>query len=129
MAVMALVGCNSRLATPVLDVKYDEVERLSVASAQQINVGDGQSEVIKALGTPNIISKSSSGNTSWVYDRIGSYFETVETTMGGGLRLFGYGRASGKVTKSAVTSKTFIVVIDFDQDSNVANLTYRYTQY
>ena len=64
MAFMALVGFNSKLATPVLDVKYDEVERLSIVSAQQINVGDGQPEVIKALGISNIIDLYSFGKTT-----------------------------------------------------------------
>lgn len=124
-----LTSCQSLTDTPILDSTTEKAETLTVASVQLINVGDGQSEVIKLLGMPNIITKSTSGNASWVYDKVGTYFELVEASTDGGLRLFGFRRETGTVTKSVVTSKTFIIIVDFDEKSNVAELSYRYTQY
>ena len=129
ISTIALSSCQSLTDTPILDSTSEKIETLSVASVQLINVGDGQSEVIKLLGMPNIITKSTSGNTSWVYDKVGTYFELVEASTDGGLRLFGSRKETGTVTKSVVTSKTFIIIVDFDEKSNVAELSYRYTQY
>ena len=48
--------------------------KLTPGKVQQ-NVAKGMSstEVIKALGTPNIITKDKTGKTSWVYDKVSTY--------------------------------------------------------
>ena len=40
---------------------------------QNISKGMSSTEVIKALGTPNIITKDKTGKTSWVYDKVSTY--------------------------------------------------------
>ena len=48
--------------------------KLTAGKVQQ-NVSKGMSstEVVKALGTPNIITKDKTGKTSWVYDKVSTY--------------------------------------------------------
>ena len=40
---------------------------------QNISKGMSSTEVIKALGSPNIITKDKTGKTSWVYDKVSTY--------------------------------------------------------
>ena len=40
---------------------------------QNVSKGMSSTEVIKALGTPNIITKDKTGKTSWVYDKVSTY--------------------------------------------------------
>ena len=129
VGVLILAGCQTNPSTPVIDSVPQEIERLSVASAQLINIGDSQTEVVKALGSPNIITKNSAGQASWVFDRLATYYEAIETTSNGGLRLLGSGSRSESISKSAITTKTLIIVIDFDDKSIVKDLIYRFSQY
>ena len=40
---------------------------------QNVSKGMSSTEVIKALGSPNIITKDKTGKTSWVYDKVSTY--------------------------------------------------------
>lgn len=40
---------------------------------QNITKGISSTEVIKALGSPNIITRDKTGKTSWVYDKVSTY--------------------------------------------------------
>ena len=40
---------------------------------QNVSKGMSSTEVVKALGTPNIITKDKTGKTSWVYDKVSTY--------------------------------------------------------
>lgn len=47
---------------------------LSVGKVQQnISKGMSSTQVVKALGTPNIVTRDKSGKTSWVYDKVSTY--------------------------------------------------------
>lgn len=47
---------------------------LTVGKVQQnVEKGMSSTEVVKALGTPNIITKDKTGKTSWVYDKVSTY--------------------------------------------------------
>ena len=57
-------------------------DRLTAGKVQQ-NVSKGMysTDVVKALGSPNIVTKDKTGKTTWVYDRI----STHHSKTGGGL--------------------------------------------
>jgi outer membrane protein assembly factor BamE (lipoprotein component of BamABCDE complex) len=121
----ALFGCGTPSTTPLIDTKAKEIEKISVSSAQKLKVGDGSTEVVKVLGTPNIITKGKSGNESWVYDRVSEHFELIQSSGKDGFIFSRY----TEQTRRASTTKTFIVVIDFDEKNIVTNIAYRFTQY
>ena len=52
---------------------------------QNVSKGMSSTEVVKALGTPNIITKDKTGKTSWVYDKVSTY----------------HSKTNGAVTKSS----------------------------
>ena len=122
---LTLIGCGSPSVPPLIEAKSKEVEKISVASAQKLKVGDGATEVIKVLGSPNIITKSKSGNESWVYDRVSEHFELIQSSGKDG---FIFSRSTEQ-TRRASSTKTFIVVVDFDEKNLISNIAYRFTQF
>ena len=45
---------------------------------QNISKGMSSTEVVKALGTPNIITRDKIGKTSWVYDKVSTYHSKTD---------------------------------------------------
>ena len=121
---VGLFGCKATSETPLLDSKAQEAEQLSVASAQKLKVGDSATDVIKVLGSPNIITKSKSGNESWVYDRVAEHYELIQSDAREGFLFY----KSSQTIRTASATKTFIVVVDFNQNNLVSNIAYRFTQ-
>jgi outer membrane protein assembly factor BamE (lipoprotein component of BamABCDE complex) len=125
VSTLLLSGCGSTTPTPLIEETRESVERISVASAQKLNIGDSATDVIKVLGSPNIITKSKDGHESWVYDRVSEQYELLQTSETDGF-IF---TTKTEKTKSASATKTFIVVIDFDAQNLIANIAYRFTQF
>jgi outer membrane protein assembly factor BamE (lipoprotein component of BamABCDE complex) len=123
--VLSLGGCATEVKMPLLEEKVVEVERVSVASAQKLKVGDSSAEVVKVLGSPNMLAKSKNGNESWVYDRVSEQYEMVQSSSDSS---FIFNRQSQQ-KKSASSVKTFIVVVDFDSKGLVSSISYRFTQF
>lgn len=107
---------------------------------KEIRTGMSQAEVAEALGSPNIVTKDSEGNESWIYDKIatevsyskdaggigggaGGYVENWRMVLGGGV---GYSKSAGAV---AQTQKTLTVVIKFDENSLVKSLSYHSSKF
>jgi outer membrane protein assembly factor BamE (lipoprotein component of BamABCDE complex) len=120
-----LLSCAVKTDLPILDEYAARAETVTVASAQKISIGFDQTQVIKILGSPNIITKSKEQNESWVYDRISEQYEFIQNPNS---KDWIFQNPENRF-KEARTSKTFIVVIDFDEDGLVKDLSYRYTQY
>ncbi|MHC4726683.1 MAG: hypothetical protein ACYS17_05585 [Planctomycetota bacterium] len=95
------------------------------------------------LGSPNIVSKDSEGNESWIYDKIAtqvSYSREsggISAGGGGGGTLMGgwllalsgqaqYSKSTGGMTQ---TQKTLTVVIKFDENSLVNTLSYHSSKF
>lgn len=67
-AIFLFSGCENIQGPKVPQSK------LSVGKVQQhISRGMYSSDVVKALGSPNIITKDKSGKTTWVYDKVSTY--------------------------------------------------------
>jgi len=122
---LLLSSCAIKTELPILDESAARAETITVASAQKISIGFDQTQVIKILGSPNIITKSKDQNESWVYDKISEQYEFIQNPNS---KDWIFQNPENRF-KEARTSKTFIVVIDFDEDGLVKNLSYRYTQY
>lgn len=125
IVTLLLSGCGPTTPTPLIQETRESVERISVASAQKLSIGDSATNVIKVLGSPNIITKSKDGHESWVYDRVSEQYELLQTSETDGF-IF---TTKTEKTKSASATKTFIVVIDFDDQNLIANVAYRFTQF
>ena len=67
-ALLIFTGCEKIQGPEVPE------SRLTPGKVQQ-NVSKGMfsTDVVKALGSPNIITKDKTGKTTWVYDRVSTY--------------------------------------------------------
>ena len=81
-----------------------------------------QTEILEAFGSPNIITKNKSGNEVWTYDKVAMEKSNEE----GYWNILVAGKSGGK---QATSSKTFTLMIEFDDNSVVKNNSYRSSQF
>lgn len=104
---------------------------------KEISVGMPSTEVVEALGSPNMVRRNAEGKESWVYDKIAteaSYKNSssnVGATVGaaglpGDVLLLGTvsGARGSSKGSSATTQKTLTVIIRFDANDNVESFSY-----
>ena len=113
---------------------------------REIREGMAQAEVAEALGSPNIVTKDSAGDETWIYDKIAteaSYSSSKRSdSIGGGvgaggitgsaLILGGVGgvrRGSSAAGASSITQKTLTVVIKFDKQGLVKSFSYHASKF
>ena len=133
-------GCITAAEQAARDSREQEMT-LGLAQ-KEIRVGMSQADVAAALGSPNIVSKDSEGNESWIYDKIATQVSYARdaggVSAGGGsltavgtwlLGLSGraqYSKATGTETQ---TQKTLTIVIKFDENNLVKNLSYHSSKF
>lgn len=114
-------GCAGKRADTA-----DERE-LTVGLVQKnIHVGMSQADVAEALGSPNIVTKDSDSQETWIYDKIAS--EASYKSRGGywTLILIGGNWGSGS---SRTTQKTLTVIIKFDERGGVRKVSYHASKF
>jgi hypothetical protein len=77
-----------------------------------------QNEIIETFGAPNIITKAKSGNEVWTYDKVS--IETSSSEGYGTIIIVGIG--SGR---SSASTRTFTLMIEFDDNDIVKDYSYR----
>ena len=140
LMLMFVGGC---ISTAEKELSASNEREMTLGLAQkEIRVGMSQADVAAALGSPNIVSKDSEGNESWIYDKIATQVSYASDSGGisaGGagltavsswlLGLSGraqYSKATGTQTQ---TQKTLTVVIKFDENGLVKNLSYHSSKF
>jgi outer membrane protein assembly factor BamE (lipoprotein component of BamABCDE complex) len=107
-----------------------QAEEMTVGVVQkEIRVGMSGADIAEALGSPNIVTKDSAGNETWVYDKIASEVSYSKDSGGTGLiiNLFGgYNREAGAVS---TTQKTLTVVIKYDAKGLVESFSYHASKF
>src|SRR4030043_349681 len=132
---LMLVFVGGCISTAEKEQNASKEREMTLGLAQkEIRVGMSQTQVAEALGSPNIVSKDSEGNESWIYDKIAtqvSYARDTGGVAGGaaGVPVVGWvlGLAGGaqysKSTGTEIqTQKALTVVIKFDEKSLVQTL-------
>ena len=71
-----------------------------------------KAEIVKLIGSPNIITKNKAGEEVWTYSR--QSFDSESGGFGGGLLLF-----SGAKAFSSASSNSFDLIITFDGQDRV----------
>lgn len=92
----------------------------------KIKKGMSQTKVAQALGSPNIITQDSDGQQAWIYDKVSSSVEYYNSSGGFWVILVGGGGARGA---STLSQNTLTVVIKFNEDEQVDNITYHSSRY
>ena len=142
LLLMFVGGCMT--AADQESQRASNEREMTVGLAQkEIRVGMSQTQVAEALGSPNIVSKDSEGNESWIYDKIATEVSYARDTggvaggaVGGGVVgwMLGLGGGGGaqysKSTGTATqTQKALTVVIKFDEKSLVKTLSYHTSKF
>lgn len=119
VALLLVVGCSN--------APRETTSKLTLGLAQStVTKGANQSEIIKVLGAPNIISKDKSGNETWTYDRISRDAQSNSRTGAGFGALFGWVFAAGNSSSSSsMSNKSLTVIITFDDNKNVIDYAYQ----
>jgi hypothetical protein len=114
-------------------------ERLTVGTVQrEIRKGMSGSEVLAALGSPNIVSTDEAGREVWVYDK----FATEVVSSGSGWTILGGGAggghsgggllggtAGGSSGAASRTQRTLTIVIKFDEAKLVRDFAYHASRF
>lgn len=107
---------------------------------KEIRIGMAQTAVVEALGSPNILTRDSEGNESWVYDKVAteaSYSRSTTVAAGSGsaanaaATLF-LGIAAGGSESSGASSssqKTLTVIIKFDKNTLVQSFSFHASKF
>ena len=94
-----------------------------------IHTGMSQPDVAAALGSPNIVTKDSDGDETWIYDKIAREASVSQDAGGTGLILNLFGFYSRTAGASSTTERTLTVIIKFDEDSNVKTFSYHASKF
>ncbi|WP_448548243.1 hypothetical protein [Thalassotalea fusca] len=101
-----------------------------VLCKKKLKAGMPSTDVVVALGSPNILKTAPNGNEVWVYDKFST--EQVYQSAGGALGYFA-GNGGGIVTEtrgsSQVSSNTLTAIIKFDENSNVDTIAYHRSKF
>ena len=81
-----------------------------------------QNEILKVFGAPNIMTKNKSGNEVWTYDTI-----SVQKLAKEGYWNVVVGGVSGG--RSSASTRTFTLMIEFDDNGIVKDNSYRVSQF
>ena len=119
LAALLLPGCAAN---------NSQINRLTLGTVQKtVYEGANQTEIMEALGAPNIITNNSSGREVWAYDKI-----SREVQASSGMVVTWWnpiswlaGIASGSSSRSSTTSKSITVLITFDDNKRVSDFKYQ----
>lgn len=113
-----LQGCMSQQLA-----KNSADKNISVGTVQkEIKSGMSASDVVSALGSPNIVTSNDIGGETWVYDKISQEVSySNDNTYGNFLLLIGGSKTSGY---SNTSQKTLTIIINLDDKSKVTTFKY-----
>jgi outer membrane protein assembly factor BamE (lipoprotein component of BamABCDE complex) len=89
-----------------------------MAKTKIIKGVSSQNDILEVFGAPNIVTKNKSGNEVWTYDK--ASVETGTSSVYGTILLVG-----GAGSRSATSSSTFTLMIEFDDQNIVKDFSYR----
>ncbi len=93
---------------------------------KEIRAGMSQADVATSLGSPNIVTKDSSGKETWVYDKIATEASYSKSNVYGTILILGFSRDAGGVSSS---QKTLTVVIKFNEKNLVDSFSYHASKF
>ena len=121
LSFLFLYGCSTA-SSHMKAVKSDAADRITVGKVQrEIRIGMPSSQVIEALGSPNIVSTDENRLEVWVYDKMATDVSYSNNDGGVWLILGTVGGSSGAASK---TQRTLSIVIKFDVDKKVRDFAY-----
>ena len=101
--------------------------KLTVGVVQRsIDIGMSSAAVVEVLGSPNIVSTDSERREVWVYDKVSRTSVAEVSKIGGSLIILG-GSQSSRTT--ATSQKSLTIIIKFDDNDLVGDVSYRQSSF
>lgn len=102
-------------------------QELTLGSVQKyIQNGVTQSAVVRALGSPNIVTRDAYGKDTWIYDKVSSASSYDEQSNYTNIIFIGHHKSKANVEN---IEKTLTVVIKFNSNYRVESFTYYMSQF
>lgn len=121
--LLTAASCNAKR---FYNETYEETNRFDLGLVQrEVCEGMAQDQVAIALGTPNIVTSDKDKKETWIYDKIAT---EVRQSGSSGLILFCQTGAD-YVSRKDVSQKTLTVVIKFNSDKRVENISYHSSRF
>ena len=118
-----LTSCNAK---NFYNETYADSKQMTLGTAQkELRKGMTQDEVAAALGSPNIVSKDKDGKEAWIYDKISTQVRSSGTC---GWILY-LQTGADYVKRSDVSQQTLTVIVKFDGESRVDNVSYHASKF
>jgi len=119
--LLFLAGCSTPESHRKA-VQSDAGDRVTVGKVQrEIRIGMPSSQVIEALGSPNIVSTDENRLEVWVYDKFAT--DVTYSNNDGGVWLI-FGSVGGSSGAASRTQRTLTIVVKFDADKKVRDFAY-----
>jgi outer membrane protein assembly factor BamE (lipoprotein component of BamABCDE complex) len=102
---------------------------------KELRVGMSQTEVMTALGSPNVLTRSGEGREAWVYDRVATevrvHDEGVSSRVGVLAPGLVFGMAGGHVRdgRTQTRQRTLTVVVKFDVAGTVESFSFHASRF
>jgi hypothetical protein len=120
-------GCESAASHSKALNDEPPVEKFTLGNVQRkVSKGMSQADVASSLGSPNIVTKDSSGKEAWIYDKVAREVSYSHDQGGVWLILGAYSKEAGA---SRTSQSTLTVVIKFDDQGQVNDVTYHSSQF
>lgn len=132
--ILCFLGCLVLLAAACespksmrAKVRDDSSDRVSLGTVQrEIRLGMPGGDVVRALGSPNIVTSDGEGGEVWVYDKVTTEKVTVRSD-GGVWLIFPWVLDRGSATSTS--QRTLTVIVKFDAENRVKDFSYRQSSF
>lgn len=118
---MAVAGCGGGKAA---EIKED---RITVGKVQgEIKVGMPASQVAELLGSPNIVTTDEKRREVWIYDKVSTDRVDAAASSYAGIIILG---TRSSESSSSQRQRTLTIIIKYDEEKQVRDFAYNYTQF
>lgn len=123
LSALLFIGAIFGCAAPPQQAISDDKNQLTLGKVQQsLKKGMKQDEVAAALGSPNMVTKDSAGNVTWIYDK----FKTeTNASASQGSSFLGGTSANASAVRS---QKTLTVILKF-KGNTLSDINYNATSF
>ena len=128
--MIVLLACVSGCASAAKhgeSLPSSKGEALTVGKVQkEIHTGMSQADVAEVLGSPNIVSKDSTEQEVWIYDKMATEAAYSHSSGFGTILLLGFNRSAGAESHS---QRTLTVIIRFNKNGLVESFSYHASKF
>ena len=121
-----LAGCSAEHHAEATQAA-PEGDRLTLGTVQRnLRKGMSTTDVLEAMGSPNIVTSGDNGSETWVYDKIAT--DTVHSDSGSYWFVVVNGGEGGSGATSE-SQRTLTVIVKFDEQKKLTDLAYHSSRF